>query len=69
MTNCEQLKALQKALGLSNQGLADSLGLSLSSVQKYRAGALDTPLPVVYALKYLIMQRAIDAACKSEFEL
>ena len=69
MHNRDLLRSLQSQLGLGNQALADALDLSLSAVQKYRAGALETPLPVVYALKYLIMQRAIDAACKSEFEL
>ena len=62
MYNREQLKALQKALGLSNQELANSLGLSLSAVQKYRAGALETPLSVVYALRFFVLDRAIKAA-------
>jgi hypothetical protein len=62
MTNRDNLCHLQKTLGLSNQDIADALDLSLSAVQKYRAGALPVPLPVILAMRFLILDRAIQSA-------
>lgn len=48
-----QLKTMQKQLNLSNQALSDSLDVSRSLIQKYRAGALPVPRSVILALLYL----------------
>lgn len=61
MVNRDTLRSLQKQLGLGNQALADSLDLSLSTVAKYRSGSLEVPLTVIYAMRYLILQSAIDS--------
>jgi predicted transcriptional regulator len=62
MKNREALKILQSQLGMTNQALADSLDLSLSIVSKYRTGAVPTPLAVVYAMRFLLLDRAIQSA-------
>jgi len=61
MGNRESLKQLQSQLGLSNQALADEMELSLSCIQKYRCGSLDVPKSVVLALRYMVLDRAIQA--------
>jgi hypothetical protein len=57
----DDLKSLQKHLGLGNQALADALDLSLSTVAKYRSGALDVPLTVILAMRFLLLDRAISS--------
>jgi predicted transcriptional regulator len=58
----DRFKELQSHLKFSNQDIADALDLSLSAVQKYRAGALPVPLPVILAMRFLILDRAIQSA-------
>ena len=66
MTNQAILRSLQSQLGYGNQALADALDLSLSAVQKYRAGALPVPFPVILAMRFLILDRAIQSAATSD---
>ena len=57
MTSIEFKKA-QKRLGLSNHKIADWLGVHVSSIQKWRSGAVAIPGPAVIALKFILNERS-----------
>ncbi len=50
----KQFKEARKKLGVSQEGLARLLGISLWSVARYERGQWPTPQPVELALRYLV---------------
>lgn len=54
----EEFKKAQKQLGLSNEKIADWLGVHISSIQKWRSGAVSIPGPAAIALKYILNDRS-----------
>ena len=46
-----ELKAIRKTLKLTQQGMADALGLSLGAIRKYEQGDRPIPGPVILLLE------------------
>lgn len=54
----EEFKKIQKQLGLSNEKVADWLGVHVSSIQKWRSGAVNIPGPAIRALQFILNERS-----------
>ena len=49
-----EFKRLQESVGWSNRKVADRLGVSDSSIDKYRSGAVEIPGPVARLLPIIV---------------
>lgn len=58
-----QLQQIQSRLGWNNTRLAAELGVSKSSVDKYRSGALAIRKVVALAVQYLVEQHTVLHPC------
>lgn len=58
----DEFKAAQSRLDLTNQQLADALGVSLSTVVKLRGGQHDVPGPVALAIEALEIRAGLRDA-------
>lgn len=54
--NAQQLKEAQQELGMTNHQLADALGVSLSTIVKWRGGQHDCPKVAALAVRHLLQQ-------------
>ena len=52
-SNLEIFRRLQKSKGATNSALALSLGVSLATIEKRRAGKVGISKEVIMAMKYL----------------
>lgn len=53
----KQFKEARKKLGVSQEALAQTLGISVWSVARYEKGSHPVPGPVNLALRYLVSTR------------
>lgn len=54
----EELKEAQQQLGMTNHQLAEALGVSLSTVVKWRGDQHPVPKIAALAVRYLIVEAA-----------
>lgn len=56
--NADELKDLQARADMTNEALAEALGVSLSTVVKWRGGQHQIPKPSSIAIRALLSARA-----------
>jgi DNA-binding transcriptional regulator YiaG len=56
--NADELKDLQARADMTNEALAEALGVSLSTVVKWRGGQHQIPKPSAIAIRALLSARA-----------
>lgn len=56
----EELKEAQQQLGMTNHQLAEALGVSLSTVVKWRGDRHPVPKIAALAVRYLIVQASAE---------
>jgi transcriptional regulator with XRE-family HTH domain len=56
--NADELKQLQAQAGMTNEDLAEALGVSLSTIVKWRGNQHQIPKPSAIALRALLSARA-----------